>query len=54
MIGVTRDDTGEARFEDHGRYAALMADSPFANVTRREKYPQMVSFVGVTSECGED
>jgi hypothetical protein len=47
-FGVTRDDTGEMVFEDHGRYAALASET--AQVAGTEnRYPQLVSFVGVTN-----
>jgi hypothetical protein len=47
-FGVTRDDTGETVFEDYGRYAALVSDT--AQVAGMEnRYPQLVSFVGVTN-----
>lgn len=50
-IGVTKDSTGRARFEDHGRYAALMANSPSGWAVDSPKWPQLVSFIGVTSEA---
>ncbi|TKA71655.1 hypothetical protein B0A55_05295, partial [Friedmanniomyces simplex] len=48
-FGVTKDDSGVPRFEDHGRYASLMANSPSTSGTNSAKYPQLVSFVGVTN-----
>lgn len=45
---MTRDDTGEIVFEDYGRYASLVSDT--ARVASMEnRYPQLVSFVGVTN-----
>ncbi|KAK0829036.1 hypothetical protein LTR73_004670 [Friedmanniomyces endolithicus] len=48
-FGVTKDESGVPRFEDHGRYASLMANSPSTSGTNTAKYPQLVSFVGVTN-----
>ncbi|KAK5119234.1 hypothetical protein LTR85_007848 [Meristemomyces frigidus] len=48
-FGVTRDSAGRARFEDHGRYAALMANSPSGWGVSSVKHPQLVSFIGVTN-----
>ena len=51
-VGVTKDDQGEVRFEDHGRYASLMANSPsLPDAADANKYPQLVSFIGVTSKA---
>jgi hypothetical protein len=47
-FGVTRDDTGETVFEDYGRYAALASDTAQMAGTEN-RYPQLVSFVGVTN-----
>ena len=47
--GVTKDDMGEVKFEDHGRYSSLMAHSPAMSGSDGNKYPQLVSFIGVTS-----
>lgn len=47
-FGVARDLTGRPNFEDYGRYASLMSSiSPIESMTNR--YPQLVSFIGVTN-----
>ena len=47
-FGVARDLTGRPNFEDYGRYATLMASiSPIESMGNR--YPQLVSFIGVTN-----
>lgn len=47
-FGVARDLTGRPNFEDYGRYASLMASiSPIESMGNR--YPQIVSFIGVTN-----
>lgn len=47
-FGVSRDLTGRPLFEDYGRYATLMASiSPIESLGNR--YPQLVSFIGVTN-----
>lgn len=47
-FGVARDLTGRPIFEDYGRYASLMASiSPIESTGNR--YPQLVSFIGVTN-----
>ncbi|KXS99282.1 hypothetical protein AC578_6205 [Pseudocercospora eumusae] len=47
-FGVARDLTGRPNFEDYGRYATLMASiSPIESAGNR--YPQVVSFIGVTN-----
>ncbi|QIW98040.1 hypothetical protein AMS68_003558 [Peltaster fructicola] len=47
-FGVTRDLTGRPNFEDYGRYATLMSSiSPIESLGNR--YPQLVSFIGVTN-----
>lgn len=47
-FGVARDFTGRPNFEDYGRYANLMASiSPIESLSNR--YPQLVSFIGVTN-----
>lgn len=47
-FGVARDDAGETVFEDYGRYAALASDTAQMAGTEH-RYPQLVSFVGVTN-----
>ncbi|KAH9825933.1 Patatin-like phospholipase [Teratosphaeria destructans] len=47
-FGVTKDYTGRPTFEDYGRYASLMSSiSPIESLGNR--YPQLVSFIGVTN-----
>lgn len=47
-FGVSRDLTGRPSFEDYGRYATLMSSiSPIESLGNR--YPQLVSFIGVTN-----
>ncbi|KAK5125943.1 hypothetical protein LTR85_011298 [Meristemomyces frigidus] len=47
-FGVARDLTGRPNFEDYGRYATLMSSiSPIESLGNR--YPQLVSFIGVTN-----
>ena len=47
-FGVARDLTGRPNFEDYGRYATLMSSiSPIEGLGNR--YPQLVSFIGVTN-----
>ncbi|KAK0366375.1 hypothetical protein LTR94_003465 [Friedmanniomyces endolithicus] len=47
-FGVARDLTGRPNFEDYGRYASLMSSiSPIEGQGNR--YPQLVSFIGVTN-----
>ncbi|WPG99958.1 calcium-independent phospholipase a2-gamma [Acrodontium crateriforme] len=47
-FGISRDLTGRPSFEDYGRYATLMSSiSPFESLGNR--YPQLVSFIGVTN-----
>nr|POE62816.1 calcium-independent phospholipase a2-gamma [Quercus suber] len=47
-FGVARDLTGRPNFEDYGRYASLLSSiSPIESMTNR--YPQLVSFIGVTN-----
>lgn len=47
-FGVARDLTGRPNFEDYGRYASLMSSiSPIESLGNR--YPQLVSFIGVTN-----
>ena len=47
-FGVARDLTGRPNFEDYGRYAQLMSNiSPIESLGNR--YPQLVSFIGVTN-----
>lgn len=45
-FGIEKDPSSQPIFQDHGRYAALMAETrqPGASV----RYPQLVSFVGQT------
>ena len=45
-FGIEKDQHGQPIFQDHGRYAALMADTKQPNSGLR--YPQLVSFVGQT------
>lgn len=47
-FGVTKDLTGRPKFEDYGRYASLMASITPAQ-HRGNRYPQLVSFIGVTN-----
>ncbi|KAK4626402.1 85/ calcium-independent phospholipase A2 [Fulvia fulva] len=47
-FGVARDLSGRPSFEDYGRYASLMSSiSPIESMGNR--YPQIVSFIGVTN-----
>ncbi|KAF2773221.1 hypothetical protein EJ03DRAFT_323724 [Teratosphaeria nubilosa] len=47
-FGVTKDHTARPTFEDYGRYASLMSSiSPIESLGNR--YPQLVSFIGVTN-----
>lgn len=45
-FGIGRDHAGDPVFEDHERYATLMAES--LSRTPRTRYPQLVSFIGQT------
>ena len=47
-FGIEKDLNGPPLFLDHGRFAALMADTKQPNGGMR--YPQLVSFVGETGE----
>ena len=47
-FGIEKDFNGHPYFQDHGRFAALMADTKQPNAGVR--YPQLVSFVGQTGE----
>lgn len=47
-FGVARDETGQTIFEDYGRYATLVSDTAQTAVNEN-RYPQLVSFVGVTN-----
>lgn len=47
-FGIEKDLNGPPIFQDHGRFAALMADTKQPNAGVR--YPQLVSFVGETGE----
>lgn len=47
-FGVARDDDGETVFEDYGRYASLVSETARLASTEN-RYPQLVSFVGVTN-----
>lgn len=46
--GVSRDLTGRPNFEDYGRYATLMG-SIFPTDSIKNRFPQLVSFIGVTN-----
>ncbi|KAK4504134.1 hypothetical protein PRZ48_005049 [Zasmidium cellare] len=47
-FGVSKDHAGRPVFEDYGRYATLMSSiSPIESMGNR--YPQVVSFIGVTN-----
>jgi hypothetical protein len=49
-FGVSRDSTGRPNFEDYGRYATLMSSiSPISLQSSGNRYPQIVSFIGVTN-----
>lgn len=49
-FGVSRDATGRPNFEDYGRYATLMSSiSPVNLQNAGNRYPQIVSFIGVTN-----
>ncbi|KAK5153225.1 hypothetical protein LTS14_007870 [Recurvomyces mirabilis] len=49
-FGVARDLTGRPNFEDYGRYASLMSTiSPIGENGMTNRYPQLVSFIGVTN-----
>jgi hypothetical protein len=45
-FGIEKDVGGQPIFQDHGRYAALMAETKQPGTSVR--YPQLVSFVGQT------
>ena len=46
--GVSRDVTGRPNLQDYGRYATLMGSlHPLESAQNR--YPQLVSFIGVTN-----
>ena len=47
-FGIEKDSNGKPLFQDHGRFATLMADTKQPNTGVR--YPQLVSFVGETGE----
>lgn len=47
-FGIARDEADMPIFQDYGRYAAILAE-PQANI-RRNRYPQLVSFIGQTGE----
>ena len=47
-FGMEKDSNGVPVFQDHGRFAAIMADTKQPNSGVR--YPQLVSFVGETGE----
>ena len=47
-FGIEKDPNGPPIFQDHGRFAALMADTKQPNAGVR--YPQLVSFVGETGK----
>ncbi|KAF2721275.1 hypothetical protein K431DRAFT_224804 [Polychaeton citri CBS 116435] len=48
-FGVSKDPQGRPNFEDYGRYATLMSSiSPDDNMMT-QRYPQLVSFIGVTN-----
>ena len=47
-FGIEKDFNGPPIFQDHGRFAAFMADTKQPNAGVR--YPQLVSFVGETGE----
>ncbi|CAK1357491.1 hypothetical protein CB0940_07777 [Cercospora beticola] len=49
-FGVSKDATGRPNFEDYGRYATLMSSISPVNIQDAEnRYPQIVSFIGVTN-----
>ena len=47
-FGIEKDPNGVPFFQDHGRFAAIMADTKQLNSGVR--YPQLVSFIGETGE----
>ncbi|KAF4554319.1 Hypothetical protein D9617_4g000720 [Elsinoe fawcettii] len=47
-FGVTKDSSGRLKFDDYGRYSALMS-SLLPSADHQHRYPQLVSFVGVTN-----
>jgi len=47
-FGVRKDRHGRSKFEDTGRYASLMVESGRYGASNR--FPQLVSFIGETSE----
>lgn len=47
-FGIEKDPDGSPNFQDHGRFAALMADTKQPSAGAR--YPQLVSFVGETGK----
>ena len=50
-FGVGRDHADESVFEDHGRYATLMAQTLSNKYSLR--YPQLISFIGQTGQFSE-
>lgn len=47
-FGVSKDGAGKLKFDDYGRYAALLSSFP-AMSENLQRHPQLVSFVGVTN-----
>ncbi|KAL1582024.1 hypothetical protein WHR41_09394 [Cladosporium halotolerans] len=47
-FGVTRDEKDQVLFDDYGRYATLVSDIA-RSTSMKTRYPQLVSFVGVTN-----
>lgn len=47
-IGVSRDITGRPNLDDYGRYATLLGSLQPIESTKN-RFPQLVSFIGVTN-----
>jgi hypothetical protein len=45
-FGIARDEADMPVFQDYGRYAAILAEPQ--DISRRNRYPQLVSFIGQT------
>jgi ribosome biogenesis GTPase A len=48
ILGVSRDVTGRPNLQDYGRYATLMGSLQSLD-SAKSRYPQLVSFIGVTN-----
>ena len=48
LVGVSRDITGRPNLDDYGRYATLIGSLQPIETTKN-RFPQLVSFIGVTN-----